>query len=321
MWEIRSGKAWSTSKKGINPMQRDGHLMYENIGTLIGDGFGLWRKNLNLCIPFLLVFAFSLLAIVPLIAAMAIIFGSTPELISVSSPQEALSKMAAYLPGLALAFLISVLLISMVNSFFAAGGIAMAEQAIREGKTNTSVMWSAGKKNFWNMFVASILIALIMMAGFVFLLPGILSIPPSMWTSLSENQPAIGLLAFGAIMLILYLFIISLVLAMSPYALVVDGSGPFTAIKASITFVSYNKFDVFMMWIIVVAISLGLQMTGSSAAATGAEYFQVGWSLFTTVVNLLVLAPLSAVWWTRLYMSRTGKKLYQEDIDANFDES
>jgi hypothetical protein len=295
--------------------------MYENIGTLIRDGFGIWRKNLNLCIPFLLVFALSLLAVVPLIAAMVIIFGSTPELVSISSPQEALSKMAAYLPGLALAFLIFIVLVSLVNSFFAAGGISMAEQAIKEGKTNTGVMWSAGKKNFWNMFVASILIELIMLAGFVFLLPGILSIPPSMWTSLSENQQAIGLLALGAIMLILYLFIISLVLALTPYALVVDSLGSVEAIKASINFFSYNKFDVFMMWIIVVAISLGLQMSGSSVAAAGAEYLQVGLSLLTTAVNLLVLAPLSAVWWTWLYMSRTGKKLYQEGIDASLDES
>jgi hypothetical protein len=295
--------------------------MYENIGTLIGDGFGIWRKNLTLCIPFLLVFALSLLAVVPLIAAMVIIFGSTPELVSISSPQEALSKMAAYLPGLALAFLIFIVLVSLVNSFFAAGGISMAEQAIKEGKTNTGVMWSAGKKNFWNMFVASILIELIMLAGFVFLLPGILSIPPSMWTSLSENQQAIGLLALGAIMLILYLFIVSLVLALTPYALVVDSLGSVEAIKASINFFSYNKFDVFMMWIIVVAISLGLQMIGSSAAAAGAEYLQVGLSLLTTAVNLLVLAPLSAVWWTWLYMSRTGKKLYQEGIDASLDES
>jgi hypothetical protein len=294
--------------------------MYENIGALIGDGFGLWRKNLNLCIPFLLVFAFSLLAIVPLVAAMVIIFGSTPELTSLSSPQEALSKMTAYLPGLALAFLIFIVLAFLANSFFATGGIAMAEQAIREGKTNTGVMWSAGKKNFWNMFVASILIGLMMLAGFVFLLPGILSVPPSMWTSLSENQQAMGLLALGAIMLLLYLFIISLVLAVTSYALVVDGLGPVAAIKNSINFFSYNRFDVFMMWIIVVAISLGLQMIGSSATAAGAEYFQVGWSLLTTAVNLLVLAPLSAVWWTWLYMSRTGKKLYQEGIDASLDE-
>jgi len=30
-------------------------------------------------------------------------------------------------------------------------------------------------------------------------------------------------------------------------------------------------------------------------------------SAITGLVNLLVLAPLSNVWWTRLYMSRTGR--------------
>jgi hypothetical protein len=294
--------------------------MYDNIGTLIGAGFGLWRKNLVLCIPFLLVFAFYLLAIVPLAAAMAMLFGSMPDPSSILSSPEVFSKMAAYLPGLAVAFLIFVLLAALISSFFTSGGIAMAEQAAREGKTSTGVMWSSGRKNFWNMFVASILIALVMLAGLVFLLPGALSVPPGMWTSLGENQQAIGLLAFGALMLVLYLLVMSLVLAMSPYALVVDSLGPVESIKASIGFFSYNKFDVFMMWIIVVAISLGLQMMGSTAAAAGAEHFQIGWSLFTTAANLLILSPLSTIWWTALYMSRTGKKLYQEGIDATFDE-
>lgn len=294
--------------------------MYDNIGTLIGAGFRLWRKNFVLCIPFLLVFAFYLLAIVPLAAAMAMLFGSMPDPSSILSSPEVFSKMAAYLPGLAVAFLIFVLLAALISSFFTAGSIAMAEQAARVGKTSTVVMWSSGRKNFWNMFVASILIFLVMLAGLVFLLPGALSVPPGMWTSLGENQQAIGLLAFGAVMLVLYLLVMSLVLAVSPYALVVDSLGPVEAIKASIGFFSYNKFDVFMMWIVVVAISLGLQMMGSTAAAAGAEHFQIGWSLFATAANLLILAPLSTVWWTMLFMSRTGKKLYQEGIDATFDE-
>jgi hypothetical protein len=295
--------------------------MHDYIGAMIGDGFGLWRKNLNLCLPFLLVFASYLLALIPLAAAIAVLFGSIPDLSSVSSPQEALSKMAAFLPVLAVAFLIFVLVTALANSFFTAGGIAMAKQAVEEGKTSTGVMWSSGKKNFWNMFVASILIFLIMLAGLVLLLPGILSIHPDGWMNLLENQQAIGLLAACAIIFVLYLLVISLVLAMSPYALVVDDLGPVEALKASVRFFSYNKFDVFMMWIIVVAISMGLQMVGSAAVSAGAEYFQALWSFLVGALNLLVLAPLFTVWWTMLYMGRTGKKLYQEGIGAAFNES
>jgi hypothetical protein len=109
--------------------------MNEDIGKLIGNGFGIWRKNINLCIPFLLAIIFSLAAFVPLVAALAITFGSVPDLASISSPQEAVSKLGSFLPGLALAFLLLIVVLSMVNSFFASGAIAMAELALREGKT------------------------------------------------------------------------------------------------------------------------------------------------------------------------------------------
>jgi hypothetical protein len=39
------------------------------------------------------------------------------------------------------------------------------------------------------------------------------------------------------------------------------------------------------------------------------------------VVNVIVFAPLANVWWTRLYMSRTGKRLYEEGAENEFDES
>lgn len=294
--------------------------MNEDIGKLIGNGFGIWRKNINLCIPFLLAIIFSLAAFVPLVAALAITFGSVPDLASISSPQEAVSKLGSFLPGLALAFLLLIVVLSMVNSFFASGAIAMAELALREGKTSTHVMWQAGKRHFWDMFAATILMTLVMLAGFIFLLPGFISLPLSTWTNPSDNPQAFGLLAFGALVLVLYLFAMSLVLAIAPYALVVDILGPIKAIKASMRFFSYNKFDVFIMWIIVIAITLGFQMIGSSLVAVDAQYFQMGWSLFTTVINLLVLAPLSTMWWTGLYMSRTGKRLYQEGAYDTYDE-
>jgi hypothetical protein len=128
------------------------------------------------------------------------------------------------------------------------------------------------------------------------------------------------LLALGAILLIIYLLVMSLVLATVPYALVVDVLGPIGAVKAGINFFNYNKFDVFILWIIVVAISLGLQMVVSSAAAAGAEVVQGTLSILVSVVNVVVIAPLANVWWTRLYMSRTGKRLYEKGAENGFDE-
>jgi hypothetical protein len=100
---------------------------------------------------------------------------------------------------------------------------------------------------------------------------------------------------------------LSLVLAVAPYALVVDSLGPVQAIKSSVTFFRYHKFDVFLLWLIVLAISIGLQMIGGSTTTGGNSISYEPLSALTGLVNLLVLAPLSTVWWTRLYMDRNGK--------------
>lgn len=106
-------------------------------------------------------------------------------------------------------------------------------------------------------------------------------------------------------MLILYVFALSLALAAAPYALVVDNMGALAAIKASISFFRYNKFDVLVLWLVVVAISFGLQMIGGSFSAKESSTYQL-LSVVTGLINILVLAPLSNVWWTRLYMDRKG---------------
>ena len=45
----------------------------EEIGEMIGKGFGIWRRNLNLCIPFLLNFFVSMLVLVSFLIAIFIV--------------------------------------------------------------------------------------------------------------------------------------------------------------------------------------------------------------------------------------------------------
>jgi hypothetical protein len=92
--------------------------MYEDIGKLIGEGFDIWRRNLNLCVPFLLAIVFSLLAIAPLVAVVAVLFGSIQNLESITSPEEFISRFGAMLPDLAAAFLVFILVAYLVNSYF-----------------------------------------------------------------------------------------------------------------------------------------------------------------------------------------------------------
>jgi hypothetical protein len=279
----------------------------EDVGDLIGKGFKIWKSNLNLCFPFLLNLVFSILALLPLAAAFLAILGlsvSSEDLSSLesASPEELLSWLWDNLFILVSAFVLVILVMAIISAFFTAGAIGMAKEALETGKSTTAAMWSAGRKHFWNMFIASILMGIIVVAGTAFLLPGVIYLLPSF----NPSPETIALLVAGIMLLIIYALIISLLLAVVPYALVVDSLGAVEAIKASIGFFRYNKFDVFILWLVIVAISIGLQMIGSSIS-TGDTVTYQPLSIVTGIINLLVFAPLSTLWWTRLYMNRTGK--------------
>jgi hypothetical protein len=301
--EIRSGKGW--------------RIEMEEIGEMIGKGFGIWRQNLNLCIPFLLNFFVSILVAIPFLvvifmAAMPLASMDSTSIQNVQNPQDMqilFSQMEESLGSLGwreilpVGFLLlgMIVVLSIVGAFFAAGAIGMARQALVEGRAETGAMWSAGRKHFLNMFLSSLLMGLMTMAGLVLLLPGILSLS---WP-MQADPAAMGMLILGFLMFILYALILSLVLAAAPYALVLEGLGPVRAIRAGIDFFRINKFDVLILWLVVAALSIALQMIGGSLSA-GDTFNNPALPLVTGLVNLLILVPLSNLWWTRLYMNRIG---------------
>jgi hypothetical protein len=286
----------------------------EEIGELIGKGFGVWRSNLNLCIPFLLSIILSMIITLPFLAAF---FMTTMPVASLNATalqdeedmQELIAQMQGSLDNLEMdkilqiagLFLVMVVVLYLVNAFFTAGAIGMARQALDTGKSDTGSMWSAGKKHFLNMFLATLLVGLLTLVGLIFLLPAL----SQGTTSLQADSQAIGLVAVGLLLFILYALVLSVVLVSVPYALVVEGLSPMQAVMASVNFFWYNKFDVVILWLVVAALSLGLQMI-SGAFSPGEEVGGTSLSPLSSLVNLLVLAPLSNLWWTRLYMNRKG---------------
>ncbi len=295
----------------------------EEIGEMIGQGFGIWRSNLNLCIPFLLNIFVSMIIALPFLAAffmtsMPVASMNASLLQNDAYMQETIAQMQGTLDSLemdkilpiALLFLVLVVVLSLVNAFFTAGAIGMARQALETGKSDTGAMWSAGKTHFINMFLAILLVGLLTLAGMIFLLPAV----AQGTTPLQADSQAIGLLAAGLLIFILYALVLSVVLVIMPYALVVQGLGPVQAVLASVDFFRYNKFDVVVFWLIVAALSLGLQMIGGAFSA-GEQEGGAPLSALSGLVNLLVLAPLSNLWWTRLYMNRKGMLSVDEVTD------
>ena len=292
----------------------------EEIGEMIGKGFGIWRQNLNLCIPFLLNFFVSILVLVSFLAVIFIVamplmdvnstsIQNSQNLQDVQAVQDLITQMEGALDSLgwqtvlmiAFLFLGMIVILSLVEAFFMAGAIGMARQALEKGRADTGAMWSAGRRHFLNMFLYTILAGLITMVGLVFLLPGIVQISGAV----QAEPAALGILIAGFLVFILYAIVLSLALAAAPYALVLEGLGPLQAVRAGIDFFRYNKFDVLILWLVVAALSIALQMIGSSIS-TGNNTIYPLMSLVTGLANLLVLVPLSTLWWTRLYMNRKG---------------
>jgi hypothetical protein len=286
----------------------------EEIGQLIGKGFGVWRQNLNLCIPFLLSVLLSMIVTLPFLAGFLLTTLPVADINATmlqndQDMQELIAQMQSSLDHLdagsllpiAGLFLVWVAVLSLINAFFTAGAVGMARQALDAGRSDTGSMWSAGKSHFLNMFLATLLIGLLTLVGLIFFLPSLAQI--------STTQPAdsqtIGLAAVGLILFVLYALALSVVLVVMPYALVIEDLGPMKAVLASIDFFRYNKFDVAILWLVVVALSLGMQMIGGLFSA-GEQANSTPLSALYGLVNMLVLAPLSNLWWTRLYMNRKG---------------
>lgn len=294
----------------------------EEIGEVIGKGLGVWRRNPSLCIPFLLSIFVSMLIVVPFFVAFNLILmhkegtidTMMQNLVNFSDPaqmQEALGglEMGTILLIAAL-FLAMIVLLSLVDAFFTAGSIGMARQALERGKSDTSAIWSAGRSHFFNMFLATLLVGLLALAGLIFLLPAL-----GQGSQLPQaDLRTTGFTAAGLLLFILYVLSLSVVLIAVPYAVVIEGLGPVQAILAAIEFFRYNKFDVVILWLVVAALYLGLQMIGD-AFSTGEGAGGGPLSAITGIANLLVLAPLSNLWWTRLYMNRKGMLRIEEVLD------
>ena len=215
----------------------------EEIGEMIGKGFGIWRQNLNLCIPFLLNFFVSILVLVSFLAVIFVVamplmdvnstsIQNSQNLQDVQAVQDLITQMEGALRSLgwqtilmvAFLFFGMIAILSLVEAFFMAGAIGMARQALEKGRADTGAMWSAGRRHFLNMFLYTILAGLITMVGLVFLLPGIGQI-----SGAAQAEPAaLGILIAGFLVFILYAIVLSLALAAAPYALVMDGLGPRT---------------------------------------------------------------------------------------------
>ncbi|WP_370572023.1 hypothetical protein [Methanomethylovorans sp.] len=294
--------------------------MQEDLGTLLNRGYGTWTRNMIIAVPFILdlmaTIIFSLFAI-----TLFVIVFVMPEIASSTvadnvPPEVYLEILSSLLKENLLLFIAGTLLLLifllLIGSFFEAGAIGMCRLALLSGDTSIGQMWSSARHHVLNLLLAKTLVALIIMAGVLFLVPGALSAGELEALATDPTSTGSILIGLGTLAWFLYALVAGILLFFVEYALVVDDLDPISALEKSLEFFRDNKVSVIAIIGIIVIISLALEIFGS--AISSVEALADVWSLAYLFLSVLVIRPLTTIWITRMYMDRTGKELYSFDM-------
>ncbi len=288
----------------------------ERLSDVLKNGAETWKHNPVLCAPFLLIFFFQILLLAFLLLGLAAVIG-TDTITGIQSqaseitqmaqysdtpPIEAMSELLRTIAPFANIFIAAAIVLvigcALIQAFFSAGAIGMARTATMTGTTRTRDILAYGMQSGRNLFFASIVIMLMFLVGIVFMLPGAFMV---MVTDSILVQAIIMFIGF--IFLFLYMVVLSIGLAPVKYAIVVNNAGPIEGITSGWSFFSYHKMDVFLMWLLMIVISMVLGMAGQIFYIN--PILVMVWQFVGTLINLVIVMPLITVWWTRLYISRT----------------
>jgi len=194
-----------------------------NFGELLGGGFNTWKKNMVICVPFILgaiiSIAVAICILLPVMFSLFIPFieQAITNPASMSSP-ETMSQIFKIISENLILFIGSFIIIiiagGLIMSFFTAGAIGMAKEAVLTGRTNLSHMTSYGKKKFLSYFCATILVGLIISVGFLFILPVLIDLSANMESLVSTSTPqevidimapSMGSLILGGFLMFIYI--------------------------------------------------------------------------------------------------------------------
>jgi len=255
----------------------------------------------------------ALTAIIITIFSLVYLFGSvsveeynSPEALSLAF----ISSLSHHVYEIAAIVLVGFLVIMYFSSFFTSGAIGMARQATETGRTTFSTMMESGKKNALNLFLAEILFLLLVFAGIVFMVPGAMNLDLNQ-LSIEDNY----LLMIGFVLWIVYFLILSLALSAFSYVLVIESLGPVEGIVAGVNFFKKNASDVFLIILATIGVSFVFGIIDAIMSLN--SILNTIWFFVSLLISVCILSPVLMLWWVRLYMTRTDKQVYFNDLLAH----
>jgi len=286
--------------------------MTESLEPIIRNSYGVWRKNPNLCLPYL----FNTIVNITLIlsyAASVFLFFNPFRGFSPASPNPLDIDWPLLLLDGVLFFLL-IITTALLSTFFNAGAIGMSHKALETGRCSLEDLTSYGGKKFFTLFLTNILIfvplaiigGILMLIQFIF--PG----------------DFVSILALAA----------GVALSMVPYAIVIGDMGPVQGINSGFGLFKENKFQTTVLyaftyyflifsvyWVMLacmVICSLALfyipmpqELTIQSVIASLTPsiwiiaFAVLLATIFYILVETMILMPLVTIFWTAYYMSKT----------------
>ncbi|MEA1924680.1 MAG: hypothetical protein U9M95_02315 [Candidatus Altiarchaeota archaeon] len=293
--------------------------------SILSDGFATWRNNPKICVPFILDFlavvAFSLLYFIAVILVLGILGFGVFSLFSAGQPGGMQNLAPPIMGGLVVVLLLVLALVLvyyvitlLITSFFTAGAIGMSKEAVEKNKTSVSTMIDYGRRKMMSLFAVNVIISMVYLLAVVIVVGVFVGIPIMLGSSLGENG-LMGLLLLlpGLLLLILCMIVLSIVFAPVQYALVLSDLGAIDGLKKGVSFSLENKLFVFLLWLMISMISMFIEVLNFIYRLV-VEQLPAILSLIMSLTGLLVylsvllviVTPLFTVWWTRLYLARTG---------------
>lgn len=284
-----------------------------DIFKLLKEGFILWKNNPRICIPF--VWSTLLTVIIGLTIFFTIFFNIFMPIIGayLTNPMQVassdfLNEILQPIKNMLLPIILGVVVLItsavFIYSFFTAGAIGMIKELLQTGETNTSTMWSYGKRKMLSVLGANVIIGLIAAVGFVFIIPGffvfISSFSSYSSTGVMSSSTSFGFLGgilfflLGLLLMIIYIACISIIFALVPYAVVIDDLHAVNGVKKGFhIFWHGNKINVFAMWIIIAILGVPIGLIQRIPL--------VGWLIYLILI-MIIWTPLVTVWWSKFYL-------------------
>jgi len=274
--------------------------MAKSIEDIVREGYDIWRRNMLIGLPFI-----SSLLLEILTGAFALILTG----IILASLNIFFNNVLIIIAFLFLSLCLVVILLNIIKSFFIAGAVGMSKEAIETGRTSFGDMMKYGKRKFLELFIANMLIFALSLLGGIILIPSIIAFKLNMF-NLALSLILVSSLLFG-----LYLICLNVVMILVPFSIVIRDIGGIDGLQDSYSVVMRNKLSV----ILLLFVSYGLTWAAEMLSNAMFSFFGIipilgaiislGFLIFYALFLAGIITPIITIWWTLLYIDRTGIKL------------